>query len=389
MALASAPRATAAEATRRIRLDTGWRFAFGPREGAERGSYSDADWEPVTVPHTWNAQDAFTRVPSFREGQGWYRRHVTLDRALEGRRLTLRFEAANQVADVWWNGVRLGRHAGGYTAFAFDVTEASHIGGDNLLAVRVDNTIGPVPPLIADYDFYGGLYRDVWLIDSDPVHFSWLDHGAPGAWAAASDVSAASATVQVRARIANRTPRRAAVEVVARVRDPEGRSVLSPRARIAIAAGVDTALEMPAGVIRAPRCGRRMRPTSITSTSSCASTAGSSIRRAPRSGCAGSTWIRSEGSPSTGSLSRFTAPIVTRISRASATPCPNRSSAPTSGASRPTDSISCGSPTTRRARQCWRSATGSAWWCGRRSRWSIASIPRRSSRRTRAPCWSR
>jgi beta-galactosidase len=149
--------------------------------------------------------------------------------------------------------VRLGRHAGGYTAFAFDVTEAAHIGGDNLLAVRVDNTIGPVPPLIADYDFYGGLYRDVWLIDSDPVHFSWLDHGAPGAWAAASDVSAASATVQVRARIANRTPRRAAVEVVARVRDPEGRSVLSPRARIEIGAGVDTALELPAGVIRAPR----------------------------------------------------------------------------------------------------------------------------------------
>jgi beta-galactosidase len=253
VALASAPRPATADATQRTRLDTGWRFAFGPHEGAEQPSYTDTEWETVAVPHTWNAQDAFTRVPSFREGQGWYRRHVTLDRALEGRRLTLRFEAANQVADVWWNGVHVGRHVGGYTAFAFDVTDAARLGADNLLAVRVDNTIGPVPPLIADYDFYGGLYRDVWLIASSPVHFSLLDHGAPGAWAEASAVSASSATVRVHGRIANASPRRAAVDVTAHVRDASGHVVLSSRAELRLDAGADTAIALPGGVIRNPR----------------------------------------------------------------------------------------------------------------------------------------
>lgn len=253
LALAGAPGSAAAAPARRVKLDQGWRFAFGPHDGAEREDYPDAGWQPVTLPHTWNAEDAFTREPTFREGDGWYRRRVTLDPALRGRRLVLRFEGANQVTDVFWNGTHVGRHAGGYTAFAFDVTGAARAGGANVLAVRVNNAIGPLPPLIADYDFYGGLYRDVWLIASDPVHFSLLDHGAPGAWAEATGVSQAGATVSVRGRLSNSGPRPARVEVRARVVEPDGREVLSPRAEIEVPAASDTAFELPAGEIRAPR----------------------------------------------------------------------------------------------------------------------------------------
>ena len=204
MALAApAARATMPTPGRHVKLADGWRFAFGPHEGAERGSYADSAWQRVSLPHTWNAEDAFTKEPAFREGPGWYRRTVELGPELAGRRLVLRFEGANQVTDVWWNGTHVGRHAGGYTAFAFDVTGEARFGAANVIAVRADNTVGPVPPLIADYDFYGGLYRDVWLDVTGPVHLSTLDHGAPGAWAEASGVSGARATVHVRGRIAN------------------------------------------------------------------------------------------------------------------------------------------------------------------------------------------
>jgi beta-galactosidase len=240
-------------AARRVKLDEGWRFTFGRQEGAEREDFDDAGWHPVTLPHTWNAADAFTREPTFREGDGWYRRSVTLAPGLEGKRLVLRFEAANQATDVYWNGTHVGHHAGGYTAFAIDVTPAAHVGGANLLAVRVNNAIGPVPPLIADYDFYGGLYRDVWLIVSDPVHFSLLDHGAPGLWAEPSRVSEASAGVRVRGRLSNSGARPVRVAILARVLDPDGKQVLSTRAEVEVAAASDTAFELPAREIPAPR----------------------------------------------------------------------------------------------------------------------------------------
>jgi len=236
VALAGAPDRAPVTGTQRVKLEDGWRFAFGTNDGAERDDFPDAAWQAVTLPHTWNAEDAFTREPTFREGAGWYRRRVTLDPALAGKRLVLRFEGANQVADVYWNGRRVGHHAGGYTAFAIDVTDAARVGGANVLAVRVDNAIGPVPPLMADYDFYGGLYRDVWLIASDAVHFSEMDHGAPGVWAEPTQVSEAGATVTVRGRLASSGGRPARVEVLARVVDPEGKDVLTSRTELEVAA---------------------------------------------------------------------------------------------------------------------------------------------------------
>jgi beta-galactosidase len=252
LVLAAAPVAAGAAPLPPVRLDQGWRFAFGSHEGAGQAGYRDDDWQSVTLPHTWNAEDAFTRVPSFREGAGWYRRWVAIPAAWRGRRLVLRFGAANQVTDVWWNGRLVTHHAGGYTAFACDLGEP-RLDAPNLLAVRVDNTVGTVPPLIADYDFYGGIYRDVWLIPLAPIHFARLDHAAPGAWAEATQVSDASATIAIRGRISNTGARTTRVAVEARVLDPEGRPVCTPHMALTLPAGGDTAFTLPAGTIPHPR----------------------------------------------------------------------------------------------------------------------------------------
>jgi beta-galactosidase len=248
-----APRVIAAAPLEPMRINDDWRFAFGAHEGAERPDYPDTGWARIRLPHTWNAEDAFTRVPSFREGAGWYRRRIEIPVAWRGRRLVLRFGAANQVTDVWWNGRPVGHHAGGYTAFACDLEGALRDDTTNVLAVRVDNTVGAVPPLVADYDFYGGIYRDIQLIPLDPVHFSRLDHASPGAWAEATQVSDSAATIVVRGRVANTATHAVAIVIRTRIRDGDGRIALATHARLTLPPGTDTTLAIAAGTIRHPR----------------------------------------------------------------------------------------------------------------------------------------
>ncbi|HKO93130.1 MAG TPA: beta galactosidase jelly roll domain-containing protein, partial [Polyangiaceae bacterium] len=143
-------------------LREGWRFFAGDVTGAEQSAFDDgqAGWQDVSVPHTWNALDAQDGGSNYRRGAGWYRRHWSAPTSAAGSRVYLQFDAANSVADVYLNGQHLGQHRGGYSAFRFDATAALRE-GDNLLAVRVDNAAVPdVPPLSADFSFFGGLYRD-------------------------------------------------------------------------------------------------------------------------------------------------------------------------------------------------------------------------------------
>jgi beta-galactosidase len=155
----------------RVTVDGPWRYAPGPIEGAESVGFDDRAWAVVRVPHTWNAVDVFDKGRGYRRGDGWYRTTLMFDSAYAGKRISLEFAGANQTADVYLNGQLKGHHVGGYTAFTVDITGAVQLGAPNLLAVRVNNSRDPdVPPLSADYTFYGGLYRQVWLVATDSVH---------------------------------------------------------------------------------------------------------------------------------------------------------------------------------------------------------------------------
>ena len=95
-----------------------------------------------------------------------YRRKLELGRELEGKRIFLQFDGAAHIAVVYLNGVALTTHRCGYTGFRVEITEAVVLGGENLLAVKLDTTENAdVPPFgfVIDYLTYGGLYREVWL----------------------------------------------------------------------------------------------------------------------------------------------------------------------------------------------------------------------------------
>jgi beta-galactosidase len=175
-----------------------WRFHQGDVTGAQNPTFDDSAWTAVTLPHTWNSRDGEDGGGNYYRGIGWYRSHYTVGAALAGHRLFLQFDGANLVTDVYVNGTLLGEHLGGYSTFRFDATAALVVGADNVIAVKVNNASNAdVPPLSADYTFFGGIYRGVHLVATDPVHISMLDYGSSGVYLAQSRVNAASAGLQV------------------------------------------------------------------------------------------------------------------------------------------------------------------------------------------------
>ena len=244
----------------RTSLNENWRFLPGGLAFAERPSTSDAGWDVVTLPHTWNADDPFDDPESYRRGEGWYRRHLRLGDDMRGRRIFLHFEGANQTANVYVNGAFAGHHEGGYTAFTVEITDlvsfgepagevevkadnagevrAEDVGGDNLIAVQVDNSHDPfVPPLSVGYALYGGIYRDVWLVTTSPVHLAMDDHGSSGVFVSTPEVSRQQARVEVRAEVVNDSDAAQRVRVDHTLTDAAGRELGRTEEAVTLAAG--------------------------------------------------------------------------------------------------------------------------------------------------------
>ncbi len=194
-------------------LDTGWTFTTNTVSGAQATNYNDSSWTTVNLPHTWDIPDGQSYPPSaYYSGIGWYRTHYTVGNSFAGLHFFLKFDGAFSVADVWINGNYLGEHQGGFAAFVFDATPYVNVGADNVIAVEVNNSFNTnLPPLDADFTMWGGIYRDVHLLVTDPVQISPLDYGSPGVYLTTTSVSANSANLQVTTVVSNST---AAVQTV-------------------------------------------------------------------------------------------------------------------------------------------------------------------------------
>ena len=237
---------TSAQETPRIRftINDNWKFFPNDVSDAEKRKFRDADWQNISIPHTWNAADAFDDEPGYRRGPGWYRRELQLDPNLENKRIFLYFEGANHTADVYVNERHIGSHVGGYTAFAFDVTEFVGFDKTNLIAVKVDNTHDlEKPPINGDFTMYGGIYRDVWLIATEAVHFKITDHASPGVRVETPLVSNNSATVRISGTIVNAAGDAKVIDVASSIFDRENRRIASTDSKIRISAGSEANFE--------------------------------------------------------------------------------------------------------------------------------------------------
>lgn len=182
----------------KVSINDNWQFFKG-----EKPVEDSVKWERANLPHSWNTEDPFDEEPGYYRGVSWYRKVFNLKTFPQKEKAFLYFEAANQYAQAFVNGERVGEHKGGYTAFCFDITPFLQE-GDNLLEVRLDNSHDPaVPPLKGDFNFYGGIYRDVYLILTDAIHFNLLDYASPGVYISTPAVDSAMAKIRVRGTVLN------------------------------------------------------------------------------------------------------------------------------------------------------------------------------------------
>lgn len=131
-------------------------------------------WEQVSLPHTPRMEPLV--VISQWQGVCYYRRHLSVSQQQLQGLIFLRFDGAMSLADVWVNGRHASQHSGGYTPFTFDITKLLKA-GDNEILVRLDNRdnalIPPGKPLgELDFNYYGGLYRNVWLVEKPKLHIT-------------------------------------------------------------------------------------------------------------------------------------------------------------------------------------------------------------------------
>ena len=137
------------------------------------------DWEAVNVPHCWNAVDGQDGGNDYWRGTAYYAKSIVKAELPAADRYYLEIQGANSSADVYLNGKHLAHHDGGYSTWRVDLTETME--EENLLVIAVDNTPNDkVYPQVADFTFYGGLYRNVNIMAVPESHFDLDYYGAPG-----------------------------------------------------------------------------------------------------------------------------------------------------------------------------------------------------------------
>ncbi len=183
-----------------IKFNDGWSFSKG---FTEIPVSLDPAWETVTLPHTWNAKDGQDGGNDYFRGTSCYAKEIVKKDLPEADRYYLEICGANSSATVFVDGKELFSHHGGYSTWRVDLTDA--LQETSLLAVSVDNAPNEtVYPQMADFTFYGGLYRDVNIICVSKSHFDLDYFGAPGI-AITPTVNGKDASVKVETYITNKT----------------------------------------------------------------------------------------------------------------------------------------------------------------------------------------
>ncbi|WP_417875786.1 glycoside hydrolase family 2 TIM barrel-domain containing protein [Winogradskyella sediminis] len=174
-------------------INSGWQF-----------SENKTNWQTVNIPHTWNQDDAFDDDSGYRRGLGYYQKHIFFSSETSANNHYLKFNAVNQEATVYLNGKKIGNHKGGYTAFNFNISEFINYDAYNIIEVTVDNAHNEdIPPLDADFTFYGGIYRDVELISLPKQHFSLDDFASEGFYVNYPHVSKEKASIEITTLLKN------------------------------------------------------------------------------------------------------------------------------------------------------------------------------------------
>lgn len=210
-------------------FNSGWSFKKAPaeKELAINAPKWDKGWSEVEIPHTWNAKDMQVQANSFYEGAAYYKKQYFFPAELKDKRVFLRFEGVGSCAEVFVNGMLATSHKGGYSAFACEISPLLKAGEENEIIVKADNKSRPdvIPVNHNLFGVYGGIYRPVWLVVTEPCNISVTDCASPGVYVTQKNVSKKQADVKVKVKLDNGTLQPVPVTLQNTIYDQEGKQV--------------------------------------------------------------------------------------------------------------------------------------------------------------------
>lgn len=229
----------------------GWRFYKGSVENGQAVDFDDSQWEAATVPHGLEILPENASGCRNYQGEAWYRKQFSIDRAKGDEKLFIYFEAVMGKSKVWVNGELVSEFYGGYLPFAADITDVVRYDGEpNIVAVLANNSDDEnYPPGKAqanlDFSYLGGIYRDVYLMTSSPLHVTMPQLServaGGGVFVTTTKAEDQSAQINIRSEIANSSNKKATITLKSTLETLDGKAIktLSKKSSIAPNATVE------------------------------------------------------------------------------------------------------------------------------------------------------
>ena len=215
----------------------GWKFLLGDAPGAQELKFSDANWRDLDLPHDWSIEGAFDKdAPSsgpggyLPTGIGWYRKRFRVPESDRDKVVVLEFDGVYQNSEVWINGQYLGLRPYGYVPFSYELTPHLNFGGENLVAMRVDNSNQ------TNCRWYSGsgIYRNTWLLTTNQLRIAYW-----GTFVTTPRITPESAIVEIKTRIVNGRKTSSRCTLTTEILDKDNRVVQSQSSPQVIEAGAE------------------------------------------------------------------------------------------------------------------------------------------------------
>ena len=228
-------------------FNQGWRYHRGDANGAEAMGFDDSKWQVVCAPHTLRLEPSEASGGRNYQGIAWYRKHFTMPADMQGKDVTLYFEAIMGKQEIYVNGMKAVDHLGGYLPITVNLSRLGVKAGEKcLIAVKADNSDDKsYPPgkkqSALDFCYHGGMYRDVWLIGKSPVAITDANEenkvAGGGVFLHYDNISEKKADIYINVEVGNKTTLNATPTVIATIKDKTGKTVATIKQKNAVAAG--------------------------------------------------------------------------------------------------------------------------------------------------------
>ena len=206
----------------KINIKTQWKFTKSDNidNNFHLKQFNDSDWQSTRLPHTTNLEPMV--VNDQWQGISWYRKTLELPSNIENKQIIIELEAAMNYSQMWINGNLVNQHHGGYLPVVVDITSYLVKDQNNVVAIRLDNRdnpiTGPKPLNILDFNTYGGLYRNAWIIVKNQVHISHAnlveEVAGGGIFITTPKVSAKKSKINVKTHVVNGMDTKQSIKIV-------------------------------------------------------------------------------------------------------------------------------------------------------------------------------